>query len=154
MNSCTDMPHSGAQSFGHRSADAVHRLPLRDGCPRRHARVGYPCMMADVHVGANPDCTQEDQASTLKEAQLLSSLEHPNIIKYKECFIDDEGALCIVTSFCEEGDLFRRIRDKAKKNELFAESEVMDMFIQVQRAFCRFRVALMHQAVPESGLPE
>lgn len=106
-------------------------------------------MMADVHVGANPDCTQEDQASTLKEAQLLSSLEHPNIIKYKECFIDDEGALCIVTSFCEEGDLFRRIRDKAKKNELFAENEVMDMFIQVQRASRRFRVALMHQAVPK-----
>ena len=40
--------------------------------------------------------------------------------------------LCsIVTSFCEEGDLFHRIRNRAKSKEYFSESEVMDMFVQV-----------------------
>ena len=34
--------------------------------------------------------------------QLLSTLDHPNIIAYKECFVDSDESLCIVTSFCEE----------------------------------------------------
>ncbi len=67
----------------------------------------------------------------LLPSQLLSSLDHPNIIGYKECFIDADESLCIVTSFCEEGDLFKRIRDKAAHNEMFQEEEIMDMFIQV-----------------------
>ncbi|KAG1656956.1 hypothetical protein FOA52_004342 [Chlamydomonas sp. UWO 241] len=78
---------------------------------------------------------KDDQASTLKEAQLLSTLEHPNIIRYKECYIDpSDGSLCIVTSFCEEGELHRRIRLRAKTNQFYKEDEVMDMFIQIASA--------------------
>ncbi|GAX79840.1 hypothetical protein CEUSTIGMA_g7280.t1 [Chlamydomonas eustigma] len=76
----------------------------------------------------------DEQATTLKEAQLLSSLDHPNIIGYKECFIDTDDSLCIVTAFCEEGDLFNRIREKDKKHESFDEDEIMDMFIQIASA--------------------
>jgi len=38
---------------------------------------------------------------------VLSSLTHPNVIAYKESFLH-ESSLCIVTSYCEEGDLFTR----------------------------------------------
>ncbi len=69
-------------------------------------------------------------------AQLLSTLDHPNIIGYKECFIDTDESLCIVTAFCEEGDLFNRIREKDKAKENFSENEVMDMFIQVRQEVC------------------
>jgi len=31
----------------------------------------------------------------------------------------------------QEGDLFHRIRDRAKAKQYFSESEVMDMFVQV-----------------------
>lgn len=59
-------------------------------------------------------------------------MDHPNIIAYKESFIDkSDGALCIVTSFCEEGDLFNKIRKRSAANQLFTENEVMDMFVQV-----------------------
>lgn len=33
--------------------------------------------------------------------QLLSSMDHPNIIKYYDSFLDSEGALCIATTYCE-----------------------------------------------------
>jgi hypothetical protein len=50
----------------------------------------------------------------LQEAKLLSGLSHPNIIKYRESFIDPaDGSLCIVTSFCAGGDLFSAIRGRA-----------------------------------------
>mmetsp|Transcript_23560 Transcript_23560/g.51706 ORF Transcript_23560/g.51706 Transcript_23560/m.51706 type:complete len:731 (-) Transcript_23560:30-2222(-) len=81
-----------------------------------------------------PMSAKDDQKASLKEAQLLSSLDHPNIIGYKECFIDTDESLCIVTTFCEEGDLFNRIRKHATNNQYFTENEVMDMFIQVASA--------------------
>eukprot|EP00798_Chlamydomonas_sp_ICE-L_P014520 gene14520-20550_t len=76
-----------------------------------------------------------DQKAALKEAQLLSSLDHPNIIAYKECFVDTDESICIVTSFCEEGDLFARIGKASKENFTFQENEVMDMFLQTQNIF-------------------
>lgn len=43
-----------------------------------------------------------DEMLFISLLQLLASLDHPNIIGYKESFIDQkDGALCIVTSFCE-----------------------------------------------------
>lgn len=42
-----------------------------------------------------------------------------------------EGALVIVTSFCEEGDMHALIRRKAAKREYFDENRIMDMFLQV-----------------------
>jgi hypothetical protein len=77
---------------------------------------------------------QDDHAGALREAQLLDSLDHPNIIRYRESFVDTDGSLCIVTSFCEEGDLFTRIRKKAAAKEYFTEEEVMNMFVQVSPA--------------------
>ncbi|KAI8474690.1 MAG: kinase-like domain-containing protein [Monoraphidium minutum] len=57
---------------------------------------------------------QDGSSSALAEAQLLSSLDHPNIIHYKESFIDPaDGALCIVTTFCAGGDLASEIRRRA-----------------------------------------
>lgn len=80
-------------------------------------------------------CAQDDHAGALREAQLLDSLDHPNIIRYRESFVDKDGALCIVTSFCEEGDLFTRIRKKAAQKEYFSEEEAMNMFVQVTSAW-------------------
>lgn len=65
--------------------------------------------------------------------QLLSSIDHPNIIGYKECFIDKDESLCIITTFCEEGDLFNKIRNKANQKQYFTENEIMDMFVQVRQ---------------------
>eukprot|EP00877_Chromochloris_zofingiensis_P006228 jgi/Chrzof1/1859/Cz10g23280.t1 len=63
--------------------------------------------------------------------QLLSTLDHPNIIAYKDSFLDQDGALCIVTTFCDEGDMFSRIKARAAAGQYFSESEIMDYFIQV-----------------------
>ena len=37
----------------------------------------------------------------------------------------------IVMEFANNGDLAYRIEDKKKKNELFSESEIWDIFIQI-----------------------
>ena len=80
------------------------------------------------------------QAAPPPHTQKLSDLEHPNIIRYKESYTDDkDGSLNIVTSFCEEGDLFGKIQQRANNKTMFSEEEVMDMFIMVGAGRWRFR---------------
>ncbi|KAK3269105.1 hypothetical protein CYMTET_22428 [Cymbomonas tetramitiformis] len=73
---------------------------------------------------------REESEAALQEAQVLKKLKHPNIISFKESFLH-EGALCIVTSFCEEGDLFTRIRDNAKKQRFFPQEQIVEWFCQI-----------------------
>ncbi|WIA16498.1 hypothetical protein OEZ85_013178 [Tetradesmus obliquus] len=77
---------------------------------------------------------RDDHKGALQEAQLLSSMDHPNIIKYYDSFLDSEGALCIATTYCEDGDLFSRICVRKAEGRYFTEDEVMDTFIQVASA--------------------
>jgi serine/threonine protein kinase len=45
---------------------------------------------------------------------LLSSLQHPNIVNYKESFLIEEGSseesLCIVMGYCANGDLYSKLQ--------------------------------------------
>ena len=41
----------------------------------------------------------------LNEARLAAHLNHPNVVKYYESFIDAGGCLCVVMEYCEKGDL-------------------------------------------------
>ena len=45
----------------------------------------------------------------LKEVRLLQSLDHPNIIRYLDSFIDDKD-LIIIVEWAAAGDLKRQLR--------------------------------------------
>ena len=63
------------------------------------------------------------RGEALAEAQLLSKLRHPNIIAYKESFLEEETeSLCIVTAYAEEGDLFTHIRRAREARRHFSET--------------------------------
>lgn len=94
---------------------------------------------------------KERQAAML-EAQLLSQLDHPNIVKCRESFQSALGTeLYIVMQFCDGGDLHQRyflpvldcllvyiispaprIDKQTKLGKLFPENLVMDWFVQVR----------------------
>lgn len=61
------------------------------------------------------------------ETKILKSLEHPNIIKFYDSFMD-KNKLCIITEYCEAGDLSRKIK---RATGPLAEDEVLDIFIQI-----------------------
>ena len=61
-----------------------------------------------------------EREEALREAQLLSALRHPNIIAYKESFIEDaDKTLVIVTAYAEEGDLFTHIKRARESGRRF-----------------------------------
>jgi len=49
----------------------------------------------------------------LGECMLMKDLRHPNVCKFKECFVSRQQ-LCILFDFCEIGDLSIYIRNQGK----------------------------------------
>lgn len=79
----------------------------------------------------------EGRVAARAEAVLLSKLAHPSILHHHESFEDlvatDEGparrTLCIVTEFCDRGDLTSQIQQR--KGSHFPESEVLEILAQI-----------------------
>ena len=75
--------------------------------------------------------TDQEKRETFNEAVILKKLDHPNIIKFKEVFIQRKPneALNIVTEFADGGDLSQKIEQQKKKP--FPESQILDYITQI-----------------------
>ncbi|KAL0241338.1 hypothetical protein GEMRC1_006573 [Eukaryota sp. GEM-RC1] len=89
---------------------------------------GKSCILKQIKLGALP--SQKERDSTLREAQLLKTLQHPHIVQFIDSFVDEaNNTLCIVMAFCEKGDLYHYI--KSRRGQYLPEDLVLDWFIQI-----------------------
>ena len=70
----------------------------------------------------------KEQREAKNEVKVLSTLRHPNIISYKESFVE-RGNLYIVMDYADGGDLYRAI--KQQKSVHFNEEQILDWFVQI-----------------------
>ena len=66
---------------------------------------------------------QKDLDFIKNEANILSSIENENIVKYYESFYEDDF-FNIVMDYCEYGDLRKIINEIKSKGQLFSKSEI------------------------------
>ncbi|NXO81494.1 NEK11 kinase, partial [Sitta europaea] len=64
------------------------------------------------------------------EAQLLSKLDHPAIVKFYASFVERDS-FCIITEYCEGGDLDFKIQEYKDSGKMFTQSQVIEWFIQL-----------------------
>lgn len=51
--------------------------------------------------------TEKEKENALNEVRILASIDEPNVISYKEAFIDEAtSTLCLVMEFADNGDLY------------------------------------------------
>jgi len=51
--------------------------------------------------------TEKEKENALNEVRILASIDHPNVIGFKEAFIDEASScLCLVMEYADNGDLF------------------------------------------------
>ena len=75
---------------------------------------------------------KRDQENSLNEVRILASINHPNVIGYKEAFWDDSGSsLNIVMEFADDGDLESKIIKMKKEGGMFNESLIWSYSIQM-----------------------
>ncbi|XP_018412817.1 PREDICTED: uncharacterized protein LOC108787703 [Nanorana parkeri] len=65
-----------------------------------------------------------------REAKLLGSLRHPFIVLFLGSFLENED-FCIVTEYCEGGDLHYELHQQRDKGLEISEGHVMEWFIQL-----------------------
>ena len=58
-----------------------------------------------------------DNSKLIDEIQILKKVDHPNIMKIYECFIDKDN-FYILSDFCDQGDLLGKLEKLGKMNEI------------------------------------
>lgn len=72
-----------------------------------------------------PSLSDKEKQNALNEVRLLASIEHFNVIAYKEAFFDDKTrCLCIITECADGGDLYQQIVRCQKERSHLHESDV------------------------------
>jgi len=78
--------------------------------------------------------TAKEKENALNEVRILASINHVNVIGYKDAFFEDETrSLCIVMEDATGGDLLQKINLRKTNNSNFSESEIWHYFIQMVR---------------------
>lgn len=81
-----------------------------------------------------PSLNDKEKLNAFNEVRLLASIHHPNVIAYKEAFFDDRSkSLCIITEYCDGGDLYRKIQKYQKLRQLMREAEIWHCLIGMSR---------------------
>lgn len=75
--------------------------------------------------------SSKEKEETIKEAQILKSLNHPNIVNFREVYITKNNKLKIVMEYAECGDLAKAISLRKAKNSHFDEKQILDWFTQI-----------------------
>ena len=82
---------------------------------------------------------EKEKENALNEVRILASIHHPNVISYKEAFIDDETCslwyylLSLIMEYADGGDLYQRILDHQRKGNYMNEKFIWNLFIQLTR---------------------
>ena len=84
-------------------------------------------VMKEIHVG---DLQPDETVDAMHEANLLRHLDHPGIVKFHDSFIENEN-FCIVTEYCEGGDLDEKISQYNKQGKKLPEPLVIEWLIQL-----------------------
>lgn len=74
---------------------------------------------------------KKEKKNALNEVRILASIEHPNIISYKEAFFDESGNLCLVMEYADNGDLYQKITKYQKRGKYMSEKFIWNIFSQI-----------------------
>ncbi|XP_072507417.1 serine/threonine-protein kinase Nek11 isoform X2 [Notamacropus eugenii] len=84
-------------------------------------------VLKEISVG---DLKPNETVQANLEAQLLSKLDHPAIVKFHASFMEQDN-FCIITEYCEGRDLDCKIQEYKEAGNIFPENQIMEWFIQL-----------------------
>lgn len=92
--------------------------------------------------------------NTLNEVRILCSIDHPNIVGYKEAFIENEGKdLCVVMEFVGGGDLSEKIEGRKNNNSLINENTIWKYMIQILNGLrALHNMKIIHRDIKSANL--
>jgi len=78
--------------------------------------------------------SEKEKQNAVNEIRILASINHPNVIAYKEAFFENStNSLCIVMEQADNGDLLQAIEKHKKLRTKFTEKQIWHYFVQIVR---------------------
>ena len=71
-----------------------------------------------------------DSSKVIDEISILKKLDHPNIMKIYECFVDKDN-FYIISDYCDQGDLLGKLEKLGKMNEIVVKFLMDQIFSAV-----------------------
>ena len=98
--------------------------------------------------------SRKEKENALNEIRILASLDHVNIIGFKEAFLDDKlSLLCIVMEFAENGDLYNLISKSKAQRAAIPESEIWSILSQTLQALhCLHSSSILHRDIKSANI--
>lgn len=89
----------------------------------------------------------KEKENALNEVRILASISHPNIIAYKDSFIDEaSNTLCIVMELAEGGDLMKKLQDHKKQKSSYPEPQIWFALLQIANGLkCLHDANIIHR---------
>ena len=90
----------------------------------------------------------------MNEVRILASIRHPNVIGYKEAFLQEsEQCLCIVMEYASDGDVQQKIMDHSKNKTHFEEEDIWRIFIQMTRGLkALHKLRILHRDMKSANI--
>ena len=74
--------------------------------------------------------SDREKENALNEVRILASIDHPNVIAYRDAFIDEStSSLCLVMEYADNGDVFQKICNYQKRQTYIKEKKIWYVFI-------------------------
>lgn len=98
--------------------------------------------------------SEKERENAINEVRILASIRHPNVIQYKEAFVDDKSKmLCIVMELADNGDVFQKICNHKKIKTYIKERQVWQILIQIMRGLCAMhKIKIMHRDLKSANI--
>ena len=98
--------------------------------------------------------TEKERENALNEVRILASIDHPNVIAFKEAFIDEASScLCLVLELADNGDVYQKICSYQKREIYIKEKKIWYVFIQIVRGLraCHIR-RILHRDMKSANI--
>jgi len=116
-----------------------------------HKPEGRYYVMKEVASLAQMEEKQRD--ATEQEVNLLSAIRHPNIVGYRESFVNDSGHLCIFMEYCEHGDICTYLQEAKKGGKFPSERQLLEWFVQIVLALHALHIRkILHRDLKTQNL--
>ncbi|XP_057770299.1 serine/threonine-protein kinase Nek6-like [Salvia miltiorrhiza] len=73
--------------------------------------------------------TEKFKRTAHQEMNLISKLQHPYIVEYKDAWVEKGSCICILTNYCEGGDMYEIIR--RARGTYFSEEKICKWLTQL-----------------------
>lgn len=98
--------------------------------------------------------SQNELENTLNEIRIMASINHPNVISYKDSFIlDQEKSLCLVMEYADSGDLSKKIQKCKRLSIKLEENFIWSVLIQVTQGLNSLhKLGIFHRDIKSSNV--